>query len=129
MANRMLVGTVKLHFSCLFQSCYSLLWLDGWLTLSLATSRVFKFGAVLLLLSVLMNSIYIMLLGNFPSWSLELSGAVVLIPYSLGFVGFTACIVTSLQLGLDQMPDASSSNITSFIKWFVFLLLSRNVDF
>ncbi len=31
-----------------------------------------------------------------------------------------ACFVTSLQLGLDQMPDASSSNITSFIAWFGF---------
>ena len=28
--------------------------------------------------------------------------------------------VTSIQLGLDQMPDASSANITSFIAWFVF---------
>ena len=33
-----------------------------------------------------------------------------------------ASIITSLQLGLDQMPDASSSNITSFIAWFVFSL-------
>ncbi len=28
--------------------------------------------------------------------------------------------MTALQLGLDQMPDASSSNISSFISWFVF---------
>ncbi len=30
------------------------------------------------------------------------------------------CFVCTLQLGLDQMPDASSSSITSFIAWFVF---------
>ncbi len=36
-------------------------------------------------------------------------------------VPVVAClVVTSLQLGLDQMPDASSSNITSFIAWFGF---------
>ncbi len=39
---------------------------------------------------------------------------------SLSIVAVVACFVTSLQLGLDQMPDASSSNITSFIAWFVF---------
>ena len=96
--------------------------LAGWLADSkFGNFRVFKFGAVLLFLSVLMTSICTMLLRNFSSIrSFVLSGAVVLIPYSLGFVGFTACIVTSLQLGLDQMPDASSSNITSFIKWFAF---------
>ncbi len=39
---------------------------------------------------------------------------------SISIVAVVACFVTSLQLGLDQMPDASSSNITSFIAWFVF---------
>ena len=33
------------------------------------------------------------------------------------------CIVTALPLGLDQMPDASSSSITSYIAWFVCSLL------
>ena len=97
--------------------------LAGWLADSrFGNFRVFKFGAVLLLLSVLMTSVCTMLLQNFPLIrSLELSCAIVLIiPYSLGLVGFIACTVTSLQLGLDQMPDASSSNITSFIKWFAF---------
>ena len=39
---------------------------------------------------------------------------------SIFLVAVVACLVTSLQLGLDQMPDASSSSITSFIAWFVF---------
>ena len=33
-------------------------------------------------------------------------------------VGVCACLVTALPLGLDQMPDASSSSITSYIAWF-----------
>ena len=31
-----------------------------------------------------------------------------------------ACILTAFQLGLDQMPDASPANITSFIAWTIF---------
>ena len=38
--------------------------------------------------------------------------------------GGCACLVTALPLGLDQMPDASSSNITSYIAWFVCILCS-----
>ena len=37
-------------------------------------------------------------------------------------IGIACFIVTGFQLGLDQMPDASSSDITSFIAWFVFCL-------
>ena len=37
-------------------------------------------------------------------------------------IGVTGIFATSLQLGLDQIPDASSSQITSFIAWFVFCL-------
>ena len=36
------------------------------------------------------------------------------------YLGVSACTVTALQLGLDQMPDASSDNIISFIEWFIF---------
>ncbi len=39
------------------------------------------------------------------------------------FVGVAVYIITSLQLGLDQMPDASSDNITSFITWFLFAII------
>ncbi len=39
------------------------------------------------------------------------------------YLGVSACIVTALQLGLDQMPDALSDNIISFIKWFIFSAL------
>ncbi len=29
----------------------------------------------------------------------------------VAYIGISACAVTALQLGLDQMPDASSDNI------------------
>ncbi len=41
----------------------------------------------------------------------------------VAYLGVSACAVTALQLGLDQMPDASSDNIISFIKWFIFSAL------
>ena len=41
---------------------------------------------------------------------------------SLVPVGGCTCIVTALPLGLDQMPDASASNITCLIAWFAFSL-------
>ena len=42
------------------------------------------------------------------------------IVYNIFIVGCCVCIVTALPFGLDQMPDASSSSITSFnIPWFV----------
>ena len=95
--------------------------LAGWLADSkLGNFKVFKFGAVLLLLSVLTASICTMLLQNVHSWAFMVSCAIVPIAYSLGFIGITVCLVTALQLGLDQMPEASASNIISFIYWFFF---------
>ena len=41
---------------------------------------------------------------------------------SLFVAGGCACFVTALPLGLDQMPDASSTSITSYIAWFVCIL-------
>ena len=37
----------------------------------------------------------------------------------MGIVGIAVCLLTALQLGLDQLPIASGDNITSFISWFV----------
>ena len=37
----------------------------------------------------------------------------------LSLIGTASCIGILLQLGLDQTPDASAANITSFISWLV----------
>ncbi len=42
---------------------------------------------------------------------------------SVFIIGAACFIVSVLQLGLDQMPDASSSNINSFIVWLATVLL------
>ncbi len=56
-------------------------------------------------------------------WSQVISYVICLVVYIIAFVGISAFIVTAVQLGLDQMPDASSANITSFIAWFVFAIM------
>ena len=95
--------------------------LAGWLADSkFGNFKVFKFGAFLLLLSILMASVCTLLITNIHPWAFVLSSAIVPIAYSLWLVGITASLVTALQLGLDQMPDASAKNIISFISWFFF---------
>ena len=85
--------------------------------------RVFRVGACLFFLSAVFGCICVLILLNVPkrsTISLVVSGVINPVVFVIGFVGGTACLVTALQLGLDQMPDASSANITSFIAWFVF---------
>ena len=65
--------------------------------------------------------VYVFCLCHSYSWSPGLELAIVAsILFIFVIIGATACFVIALQLGLDQMPDASSSNISSFIAWFVF---------
>ncbi len=42
------------------------------------------------------------------------------------FAGRAMILVTSLQLGLDQMPDAYSANVASYVVWFVACLYAGN---
>ena len=42
---------------------------------------------------------------------------------SLFVIGACACVTSLLPIGLDQMPDASSANVASYVAWFVFCAL------
>ena len=92
---------------------------SGWLAdAKLGNYRVMKYSYVLLFLLCLLSSTFT-LVPNITHYVYVVS-VLYCISGSLFLVAAVACLVTSLQLGLDQMPDASSSNITSFIAWFVF---------
>ena len=92
---------------------------SGWLAdAKLGNYRVMKYSFVLLFLFCLLSSA-VTLVPDIAHYVYVLS-VFFCIGGSLFIVAGVACLVTSLQLGLDQMPDASSSNITSFIAWFVF---------
>ena len=93
--------------------------LCGWLAdARFGKYRVFKTGSIVLF------SVEVMLCLCSLVFSNKLVPPVVIVVITrivlgLGLIGTASCIVTSLQLGLDQMPNASAANITSFISWFV----------
>ena len=94
----------------------------GWLAdVRYGNFKVFRFGAVLLFVSTVMTGICFISKeeGVHPTVTMVAITAAMLVAY----LGVSACAVTALQLGLDQMPDASSDNIISFIKWFIFSVL------
>ena len=108
--------------SCLLSTIVSTPLL-GWLAdAKFGNYKVFKIGAVLLFISAVMNCTFLI------SEVWETNHVLKWIHYCLGgsllIAGGCACLVTALPLGLDQMPDASSSNITSYIAWFVCILCS-----
>ncbi len=93
--------------------------LSGWLAdAKLGNYRVMKYSFVLLFLLCLLLSAITLVPGI--AHYVYVVSVLYCIGGSLFLVAMVACFVTSIQLGLDQMPDASSSNITSFIAWFVF---------
>ena len=99
---------------CLLGAVFS-----GWLAdAKLGNYRVMKYSFVLLFLTTLLSSVITLLPGI--AHYVYVVSVVYCIGGSISIVAVVACFVTLLQLGLDQMPDASSSNITSFIAWFIF---------
>ena len=91
----------------------------GWLAdAKLGNYRVLKTGLVLIFVATVFNSVCLLTASVVTTKSVFMQVAIPI--NSVVFVvGFCAYIVTSLQLGLDQMPDASTSSITSFITCYV----------
>ncbi len=88
---------------------------SGWLAdAKLGNYRVMKYSFVLLFFTSLCGSAYT-LVSSIVHFNLYIESVFYCIGGSLFIVAVVAGLVTSLQLGLDQMPDASSSSITSFI--------------
>ena len=94
----------------------------GWLAdAKLGNYRVFKFNCFSLLIATIICGIHILYVLTLKSIALQYTSAVVLVLVdAVGTAGAIVSITTALQLGLDQMPDASSTNVSSFISWFVF---------
>ena len=83
---------------------------------------MFRVGTILLFISTVLNCLVLVLEeliwieNNYMLMWIHLS-----LVSSVFVAGTCACIVTALPLGLDQMPDASSSSITSLICSLVYL--------
>ena len=101
--------------------------LSGWLAdAKFGNYKVFRVGAVLLFISAVMLCLFLIIKELNIESSHVLNWILLLFVSCFFAVGSCACFVTALSLGLDQMPDASSSRITSYIAWFVCSLLFGN---
>ena len=95
---------------------------SGWIAdTKLGNYKTVKLGLILLFFATVLDCILAAIQNATTTKSTEDWFLIVhLIPQCTLFIGHAMVMVSSLQLGLDQMPDASSENITSFIAWFVF---------
>ena len=94
--------------------------LSGWLAdAKFGKFKVFSVGAILLFVATVTNCLFLILEGLV--WEGNHALKLVRKCLSLCFlvVSGCACLVTALPLGLDQLPDASSSSIAGYIAWFV----------
>ena len=98
--------------------------LSGWLAdAKFGNYKVFRAGAVLLFITTVMNCLLLILKEVLWENNQVLKWINLCLGSILFVVGTCACLATALPLGLDQMPDASSSSITSYIAWFVCSIL------
>ena len=97
----------------------------GWLAdAKLGNYRMMKYSIILLfIVSVCLSACTILPLYGILNL---IVGCILEVAFLLIIFGI---LVTSLQLGLDQMPDASSTSITSFICLDYFLLLCYQLYF
>ena len=101
--------------------------LSGWLAdAKFGNYKVLRFGAVLLFISTVINCLLLILEALVWENSTILKWIHTCSVGSLFVVAFCVCIVPALPLGLDQMPDASASSITSYIAWFVGTIFVAN---
>ncbi len=112
------LGTIPLSLFLLLTFCLGLL-----ANYKLQDYTIIRIGIVTLFFVTMVSSIYVLILGSGLEHRFEkyrLLNEVLLCIVGCVLLVALICFVCTLQLGLDQMPDASSSSITSFIAWYVF---------
>ncbi len=93
---------------------------SGWLADTyMGSYRVARIGMLLLFLSTVINCVLYQVTDKVLEFDSRLFVSILIISNAIGYAGQAAVLVTLLSLGLNQMPDASTENITSFIAWFL----------
>ena len=101
--------------------------LSGWLADSRCGNyKIFKIGSSTLFVAAVINCFASILILNFPISGIKFAIIPILLAFVYGIAIYSvfAYFPVLLQLGLDQMPDASSENITSFIFWYLGSLMA-----
>ena len=99
--------------------------LSGWLAdAKYGNYKVARFGLILQFFGTLSTTFCSLFLDYLEATNEYLAAILLVLTINLFIVGYGCFLVTSLQLGLDQMPDASSPSITSFIAWFFFCVFA-----
>ena len=94
--------------------------LAGWLADSyFGTYQVTKIGILLLFLSTVVNCMLFQIVGYALKFDSPLFLSLLDLFNAIGLIGQGVVLVTLVTLGLHQMPDASTNNMTSFIAWFI----------
>ena len=100
--------------------------LSGWLAdAKYGNQKINRLGSVLLAISTVLYCLFIViesLLFQNKDAATVLNLCCLSVIFTIFLIGICMFIVTIVQFGLDQMPDASTSSITSFIAWLVFSL-------
>ena len=101
--------------------------LSGWVADSrFGNYSMVKIGFVVSFLASILASVLQLTVGEYIDELHLFVYIVYTLIHCLGFAGRAMILVTSVQLGLDQMPEANSANVTSFIAWFVACLYAGN---
>ncbi len=97
--------------------------LSGWLADSrYGNFKVFKAGVLAMFAGSILGSVTFLVLRNLNQNDIHIAFVISLL-MGVGsnviiFCGASASFTTGFQLGLDQMPDASSNDIISYIMWY-----------
>ena len=95
--------------------------LTGWIADSkLGNHKMFRFGIVFLFISMVVNCLFLLLESLVWENSLIVNRIHFIASGVIFMIGVCVTIVVIISFGLDQMPDASASNIESFIVWISF---------
>ena len=118
-ADHVYFGSDVLHYLAL------ILWLvvsvlSGWLAdVYFGRHRVVRTGLVFVWIGQLCICVKDLLVEYWASEHSALNTALEAAVYLFLYSGTSTVLVNSVQLGIDQMPDASADEIISFINWFV----------
>ena len=96
--------------------------LAGWLAdIRFGRYKVIRFSMCTMWISLLLLTISLIVLQSLDLHNLSKVLHLFLVPLALGYGGFQANII---QFGVDQLCDASSSEIKTFITWYSWTIIS-----